>query len=101
MLVVYFIFMLWIGTFFGFTGYFSYINKQIWLIFIIAVLAVWFYVFFHKSRWKEIIKEFENETEKQRKKRRILSVTFTVSSIIIFIVSFFVLAYIHNGDTPF
>jgi uncharacterized membrane protein len=99
-LVVAGLFVLWEIIIFNITDLFD-IDKNILTIQALLILAVWFYVFFHKSRWKEIIKEFENETEKQRKKRRILSVTFTITSIIIFIISFFNFAYIHNGDTPF
>ncbi len=94
------LFIIWEIVILNITDAFN-INKKIWLIQALFVLAVCFFVFFHKSRWKKIIKEFENESKQQRKKRRILSVLFTIFSIVMFIVSFFILAYIHNGDTPF
>lgn len=94
------LFVLWEIIIFNITDPFE-MKKYILLIQGLLILAVCFYVFFHKNKWKEIIKEFENESGKQRKKRRILSVLFTIFSIVMFIVSFFILAYIHNGDTPF
>jgi len=90
--VVAWLFMLWLGTFYVFSGFSSHINKLTWLIFNLFILAGWFYVFLHKGRWKEIIKEFENESKQQRKRGRILCVLFTIFTIIMFIASLFFLA---------
>jgi len=97
-LVVYALLSLFLVSILGFTGFFTNLNKQIWLISVIIFLAVWLYIFYNKGKWKEIIKEFENESEKARKRGRILCILAVVFTILLFL-STLVVVYIRSQSS--
>jgi len=73
----------------NFTSTFDFFNKKTWALFSVLYLGFWIYIFYRKGKWKEIIKEFENESKKARKRGRILSILAVILSITLFIISLF------------
>jgi hypothetical protein len=89
-LVVYFLSSLIIASITNF--FYPYdINKKTWLIFAILLFGFCVYVFLPNNKWRKILKEFENESSRMRNNGRVIVITFTILTIVLFIVSLFFL----------
>ncbi len=80
-------------NFAGFIDWIAYFETEVLFIFVSLFLGFWVYIFYRKGKWKEIIKEFEHESEKARKRGRILCI-LAVLFIILFFLSSLVVVYI-------
>ncbi len=74
-------------NFTDFIDWIAYFETEVLFIFVLLFFAFWEYVFYRKGKWKEIIKEFENESEKARKRGRILCVLAVLFTMLFFLSS--------------
>lgn len=76
---------------------FSFLEVSTSILFIssLSFIALHYFVFFHKGKYKKIIKEFETETKEHHKKGTVWVLLYIIGSVVILFGSWFVI-YLRN-----